>query len=1102
MMVEPTSTPLQKIQASAAEFQQLLETDASVDLATRATFATLLQQLQHLRDGNAQQMNHGESEEKYRTLFNSIDEGVTIVELIFDQNNHAVNAIYLETNPGMTRLTGLSSDIIGKQVSEFSPNLEPFWLQIYERIIKTGHSERFEYASDDLDRWFDVYASRIGGEGSRKLVAVYTNITERKRRESNLAFLAEVSQDLGRLTNVDETMNTLGAKLAAYLDLSACAFAELSEGAQFAVINHGWHRSDVPSLLGIYRMEDFMTAEVLRRCLAGEAVIIRDVFDDPLIYGEQYAALNIGSFVSMPLVRGGEWRFLLVVYRSESYNWRDDEIELIRELTARIWIRLERARAEEALQESEAKYRTLFNSIDEGFCIFELQFDGNGNAVDWIYLVANPAFEQQTGYLNPVGRRISEFQPDLERSWFDRFAEVARMGEPVRFIQYTDAMGIWYDVYALRVGGARDNRISLLFTDITARKRAEANRDFLAEITEDLSRLSSADEMMQTVGTKVCAYLNLSSCIFVEVDEARDTATVHATWNGQVTPILTQATPLSTDGNEGLHRLSRVGKVIVSPNTQTDPRLDPAHYAAFNLYAFISAPFLRNGVWHFTLTATDDHPREWRTDELELLQELANRIFPRIERARAEAALRASEERFRLFVTTSSDIVYRMSPDWSQMLYLEGKEFLASVQDPTSTWLESYILPEDRPRVQAAIRQAIQSKSIFEMEHHVIQADGSIGWTSSRAMPLLNSGDEIIEWFGTASDITERVRAEDALQESEAKYRTLFESMDEAFCIIEVLFDHHQQPIDYMFLATNPAFERQTGLKEVIGKHARELMPLLEDYWVQIYGEVALTGQPIRFENYTAQFQRFFEVYAFRIGDPSQHRVATLFNDISLRKQLETSEQEQVKRDAVLQERQRLARELHDAVTQSLYSASVIAESLPRLWLEVPDPIRDKLNLLQTLSRGALAEMRVLLLELRPEYLANMNLEAQLQQLLAALKARKNVDTSLVVKGKTRPLPAAINIAFYRIAQEALNNIIKYARATQVTITLNIQLRKLRLVIQDDGTGFDTLEPSSGFGLKGMAERADEIGAVLKIISRPKSGTRVSLTWRTGIEKE
>ncbi len=132
-----------------------------------------------------------------------------------------------------------------------------------------------------------------------------------------------------------------------------------------------------------------------------------------------------------------------------------------------------------------------------------------------------------------------------------------------------------------------------------------------------------------------------------------------------------------------------------------------------------------------------------------------------------EEALRQSEERFRTLVTATSNAVYRMSPDWSEMRQLRGGQFIAGGEAPSRTWLQEYIHPEDRSRVLEVIDEAIRSKNIFELEHRVLRADGSPGWTFSRAIPLKNANGEIIEWFGTASDVTERKRTEDALLRSE-----------------------------------------------------------------------------------------------------------------------------------------------------------------------------------------------------------------------------------------------------------------------------------------------------------------------------------------------
>ncbi len=147
------------------------------------------------------------------------------------------------------------------------------------------------------------------------------------------------------------------------------------------------------------------------------------------------------------------------------------------------------------------------------------------------------------------------------------------------------------------------------------------------------------------------------------------------------------------------------------------------------------------------------------------------------ERKQAEDALRESEERFRALVMASSDAVYRMSPDWSEMRQLHGRNFIADTETTIRTWLQEYIPEEDQPGVLAAINHAIRSKSIFEMEHRVRRVDGAIGWTASRAIPLLDADGAIVEWFGAASDITERKEAEEARRASAERFRFLAESM-------------------------------------------------------------------------------------------------------------------------------------------------------------------------------------------------------------------------------------------------------------------------------------------------------------------------------------
>jgi len=204
---------------------------------------------------------------------------------------------------------------------------------------------------------------------------------------------------------------------------------------------------------------------------------------------------------------------------------------------------------------------------------------------------------------------------------------------------------------------------------------------------------------------------------------------------------------------------------------------------------------------------------------------------------------------------------------------------------------------------------------------------------------------------------------------------------------------------------------------------------------------------------------------------------------------------------AAVQERNRLARELHDAVTQTLFSASLIAEALPTLWERDPAKGRDRLSKLRQMSRGALAEMRALLLELRPTALLEANLDDLLIQLGEVVAGREGVPVKLEIEDSGK-LPEDLHIAFYRIAQEALNNIVKHARPHQVVIGLSQtnqpdgSLQELKLWIYDDGRGFDPQEVSPNhLGLNIMRERAQSIDARIQIKSKPGQGTKINVIW-------
>ncbi|HET6789322.1 MAG TPA: GAF domain-containing sensor histidine kinase, partial [Aquabacterium sp.] len=205
---------------------------------------------------------------------------------------------------------------------------------------------------------------------------------------------------------------------------------------------------------------------------------------------------------------------------------------------------------------------------------------------------------------------------------------------------------------------------------------------------------------------------------------------------------------------------------------------------------------------------------------------------------------------------------------------------------------------------------------------------------------------------------------------------------------------------------------------------------------------------------------------------------------------------------AVLEERQRLARNLHDAVNQSLFSAGLIAEVLPHLWERDPEEGRQSLEDLRRLTRGAMAEMRALLAELRPSTLTDAELGDLLVLLGNAFSGRTNIPARVSVAGKGE-LPATVQVAIYRICQEALNNVAKHAEARQVNIHLKQEPDAVEVSIQDDGCGFDPQLSSSGhYGLGMMRERAEAADVRLSVTSKPGKGTLVNMQWTAARKEE
>jgi PAS domain S-box-containing protein len=382
-----------------------------------------------------------------------------------------------------------------------------------------------------------------------------------------------------------------------------------------------------------------------------------------------------------------------------------------------------------------------------------------------------------------------------------------------------------------------------------------------------------------------------------------------------------------------------------------------------------------------------------------------------------------------------------------------------------------------------------------------------------------------------AADLIERMASEEALRDSERRYRALFDSIDEGFCTIEVIFNYVGRPWDYRFLQVNPSFVRLTGIPDAVGRTMRELSPELEPYWFENYGRIARTGEPERFVAEAKGFQRWYDVYAFRVDDPGLNHVAILFNDVTQRiqteeqlrhahdalesrvkertgelaaalkrvqnevderKKIEGERRDLLQRVVHLQEaeRARVARELHDNLGQHMVAVLMHLEGFQRKLSQSGNAeASNDLEEFRKVVDGLIKATHRQSWELRPAELDELGLDVALENYVQQWSEKTGIAADFQATDvETRVVEPEQMIAFYRVTQEALTNVARHAHASRVSVSLEVE-DSICLSIRDNGVGFDPATVKRRLGLLGMQERLQILGGTLDIDSASGRGT-------------
>lgn len=715
------------------------------------------------------------------------------------------------------------------------------------------------------------------------------------------------------------------------------------------------------------------------------------------------------------------------------------------------------------LRRSEERYRTLFSTLIEGFCIIEMVFDAADQPIDYRFLEVNPAFEKQTGLRDAQGKLVRELVPNLDHHWFAIYGKIALTGKPARLVSEAKAMNRWYEVSAFRFGGPDSRKVAILFNDITENKRAEVElRDREAHLTAILNTATDAIITIDIGGIIQSANPATERLFGYTVAEMM----------GRNVNMLMP--PPYRDEHDGyLQSYSTTGrkKIIGIGREVTGLRKDGGTFPVDLAVSEIEQSELFTGILR-DITARKKAEDEMRRKERELRE--AQRI----------AHIGNWSWNIKTDMAKGSDEVFRifgLDP---------AKDRLPGVPEP-----DDRLFPEEsRQRLDAVIKESLQSGVRHELELEAFRGSVPI-WVGVSSEVMRDAEGQIVGLRGTIQDITPRKQAEQSLRESERFARSTLDGLSAHIAIVDC---------EGCILAVNRSWRTFAAASGAAPASVEEGANYLRvcDQRLGLYkdegpsvaaGIRAVVAKKI--PEFVAEFpchgpreERWFIVRVTPFPGEGPRRAVVAHEEITQRKQLER----EVLEIAALEQR-RIGQDLHDSVGQELTALSILAADLAAL--SRAESAADA-GLIEKIGRGlqrSQSELRAALRRLLPVAVDAEGLMASLSDLAQRIQQEGKVTCWFDCP---EPVVVGNNLTathLYLIAQEAVHNAIKHGRPKNILITLESD-DMLMLKVQDDGAGMPAPPDMDhgGVGMCIMRNRAAIIGARLDFVPVQPTGTLVT----------
>jgi GAF domain-containing protein len=476
-----------------------------------------------------------------------------------------------------------------------------------------------------------------------------TRCSEGGGAEERQRFLLELSDALRALEDPLEIQAEACRRLGRHLRVNRVNYAEIEHEAFVAV--PGFVDGVAPLPSGAHPVADFGES-LFAVCRSGEDLVIDDVTTSAVLTPterENYARLQVAAFAAGPLSKAGRWVGIFSAQSASPRRWSASAVQLVREVAERIWAAIERARAEQALRESELRYRTLFESMHQGFAVKELVRDEHGLAVDLRYLDVNCRFEQLIGWdRGAILGRLRRETLGVDQGWLRICQRVVDAGELIRVEQHFPSLGRWFEIALFPYGG---DRLAALYDDITPNKLAEerllaseARQAFLLRLSDRLRVLDDPREIMRVVAEMLGRHLEVAGVQYTILESNQESAQMAGVYNDGRLPAALEGFRFKLSGYGDWATALRSGQeVFTSDNGRDWCGLVAEKTPATGVRAGAAIPLLEDGRLIAVLTAAHPEPRAWTEDEKQLLRDAATRTYSAVLRARSEAALRESE---------------------------------------------------------------------------------------------------------------------------------------------------------------------------------------------------------------------------------------------------------------------------------------------------------------------------------------------------------------------------------------------------------------------------------------------------------------------------